>query len=1258
MDSVKFTVNGEQHTVGSDVSSDTMLLDYLRNYLQLRGTKYMCREGGCGACMVTVAKTPGAPHVAINSCLTSVASCHGWDIRTIEGLGNRKDGYHPLQTTMAENNATQCGYCTPGWLMTMHGLIESHPNQLTKLEIEKSVSSNLCRCTGYRPILTALKKFAIDAPKEDRVMNVKDVCCKPSGNCCQSLNNAKEDDWCIVRQDDYNEDKMKKIKLRDGKTWYRPPTLADVAKLLKKSSKSCMMVAGNTAKGVFLIDEYPNVLIDIHHLQELKVHQLDQNLIVGAGHTMTEFMGILKASSSENYFGYLMKLYEHMDLVAHIPLRNVGTIAGNLMIKHAHNVFQSDIYLILYTVGAQLTIMDHNEVKEIVTMPDFLKLNMKGKIIVNVLLPPLTSAYKLFTYKLMPRAQSCHAIVNFGFLCKLNDSNVVEECRIIYGALSEKFERAVSTERYLQGRDLFTNETLQGALRVLEGEMIVEDHPPEPSVEYRRYVAKALFYKALLTLCPKISSRFESAIIDLHHSRPESSGKQTFTTDSSLWPFNKPIPKLEATIQCAGEAKYTDDIPSFHNEVFAAFVLSTVGKGTIIKMDPSEALAMDGVLDFLTFKDIPGQNSFTPTDSGVTPVNEEVLCEGTVKYYSQPIGIIVAESQSVADRASKRVKVKYSNVSTPVTDINIAKDDSTRNTLFVAVDATNPGTDTVYKTITGSNILHGQYHFPMETMVCVAKPIEEGLEVHMASQWLDGPHTMISRALNIDQNKIDLHIRRVGGSYGLKITRSIQGAVACSVVAHKMNRPCRLVQPLITNMKAFGKRMPNVNVYKVAVNKSGVIQYLNNTNYTDNGSKINEPVIAYGFDVYHNVYDVSKINFKAYNTVTDTPKNTFCRSPGTLEAIANIENIMERISYEVSLDPLTVRLNNINKSKYGEIVEFIEDLKSSSEYVSRKAAVDSFNTQNRWKKRGLRYSLCRWPPVGGLYNDVNLAVYHSDASVVITHGGIEMGQGINTKIAQVAAYLLKIPLEKIEIKGNNTIISPNSFVTGGSVSTDAIIIGLRRCIEQLQSRLEPIKATLTDPTWSQLITAAYAANVDLQVHGFVKPTDAQSYEIFGVVCGEVEVDVLTGEYEVLRVDILQDVGISISPEIDIGQIEGAFVMGLGYWTCEKLAYNAETGALLTDRSWDYHLPEARDIPQQFNITCANLSSNDLILGSKGVGEPPSCLAVVVPFALREAIVHARQESGIPTTEWFDVVGPFSTEKVCMAMKTNTEDFKF
>ncbi|KAJ8719327.1 hypothetical protein PYW08_011502 [Mythimna loreyi] len=1256
-DEIKLTINGVEHTVSHDVCSDTMLLDYLRNYLQLRGTKYMCREGGCGACIVTAAKNPGGPHQAINSCLTSIASCHGWDIRTIEGLGNRKDGYHTLQTTLAENNATQCGYCTPGWVMTMHGLMESHPNRLTMLEIEKSVSSNLCRCTGYRPILDALKKFAIDAPKENRIMNVKNMkTCKSAGNCCQSTINAKEDGWCMVRDDDVNAEKMMTIELKDGKTWYRPKTLTDVLQILKENSESYMLVAGNTSKGVYPISGYPKVLIDVHHLQELKSNDFDGNLIVGAGLTMTEFMEVLKTTAEQENFTYLKKMYEHMELVAHIPLRNVASIAGNLMIKHTNNVFQSDMYLLLDTVGAQLTIVDYNGVKEVVTMEYFLNIDMKGKLILNVILPPLEEGYQLYTYKLMSRAQSVHAIVNFGFLVKLSTTNAVEDSRIMYGALSHKFHRAVSTERYLCEKHLFTNETLQGALRVLEGEMYVEAHPPEPSVDYRRFAAKALFFKAILALCPNPGRRFASAAVDIHHARPCSSAKQVFTTDASLWPMNQPIPKLEATIQCAGEAPYTDDIPSFHNEVFAAFVLSTVPKGTIVKMDPSEALALPGVIAYYTAKDIPGLNSFTPADFGFTSMNEEVLCEGTVKHHSQPIGVIVAETQNLADKASKLVKVQYTNVTKPVTDIKLAKEDSTRNTLFFSKDATSSGTD-VQKILTGSNVLYGQYHFPMETMVTVAKPTEAGLEVHLSTQWLDGPQVMISRALKMNQNKIDVHICRVGGSYGLKMTRCIQNAVACSLVAHKLNRPCRFIQPLTTNLKSFGKRMPSVSEYEVGVNKSAEIQYVNTTIYTDHGCRVNDPGPVFGLDVYFNVYDVTKFNYKSYNTITDTPGNTVCRAPGTLEGIANVENIMERISYELCMDPSTVRLANLNKTKYGEMLEIFDTLKSSSDYTNRRAEVDRFNAENRWTKRGLRWTWCNWPPILPVYYDLNMSVYHADASVVIVHGGVEMGQGINTKIAQVAAYLLGIPLDKIEIKPNNTIIEPNTYASGGSVTTESCIIALRKAIEELQERLAPVKATMTNPTWSQLITAAYAANVDLQVHGFVSPNDQQLYDIYSAALCEVELDVLTGQYEIRRVDIVQEVGKSINPEIDIGQIEGAFIMGVGYWTSEKLVMDHETGAMLTDRSWDYHLQQARDIPQTFNVTFRNSHSNDRILGSKGLGEPPVCLAVVVPFAIREAIVAARKECGIPSTEWFDIDGPFSTEEVCMAMKTNTKDFK-
>ncbi|CAB3227920.1 unnamed protein product [Arctia plantaginis] len=676
-----------------------------------------------------------------------------------------------------------------------------------------------------------------------------------------------------------------------------------------------------------------SLLIDISHLQELKTNVLDQNFVVGAGFTLTEFLSILKANSTLEYFNYFEKLHEHISLVAHIPVRNVGTIAGNLMIKHKYNVFQSDIFLLLETVGAQLNIINCYGQVETHTMQSFLRVNMNQKVILNVLLPPLSNEYKLITFKIMPRAQSVHAIVNAGFLYEIDkQTQIVKQARIVYGALSPNFIRACATESFLVGKQLFTNQTLQAALGVLDGELIVEENPPEPSVAYRKQLAKALFYKALLTISPPTvrTSRFKSATIKLHESRGVSDGRQFLTTDPTKWPLTQPIQKVEGLYQSAGEAIYTDDMPKFPNEVFGAFVLSTVATGTIVNIDATNAMTLKGVVAFYTAKDIPGLNSFTPADS-----------------------------LHIADRATKLVKVKYSNVKKPVLDVKRAKEDSTRNTLFFSSDATNRGTD-VHKVITGNTTAYGQYHFTMETLVTVAKPTEEGLEVHSATQWLDGSHVMISRALGIDQNRIDMHLRRIGGAYGMKISRSIQSAVACSLVCLKLNRPCRFIQPLTTNMQAVGKRLPFSNDYEVAVNKSGVIQYINETMYEDNGYKRNEILSTLGTGVYNNCYDATKFNYKVFDTITETAKNSWCRAPGTLEAIAACEYIMERIAYELSLDPIAVRLANLDTEKYNVILEMIQQFKIDAEYDTRRAAVDSFNTENRWKKRGLRFSFARW----------------------------------------------------------------------------------------------------------------------------------------------------------------------------------------------------------------------------------------------------------------------------------------------------------
>ncbi|KAI8431856.1 hypothetical protein MSG28_004418 [Choristoneura fumiferana] len=1167
--------NSGFRVVGREVSSDVTLLDYLRVGSELRGSKYMCREGGCGACVVAAARA-GDALVAVNSCLVSVTSCEGWEVSTIEGVGSRHAGYHPLQKTLAKHNGTQCGYCSPGWVMTMYSLLQGK-KKLTMLEIEQSLAGNICRCTGYRPILDAFKTFASDAPKPNSLQDIEDLnICKKNGKACHKVKSGS--DWCIVEEQDIKAPQNLEIELKDGKSWFKVNIINDLFKVLQgKGDDSYMLVAGNTAKGVYPIDEYPRILIDISSVDELKGYKIDQNLILGAGSTLTETIDIFESvASSEDYFWYLENLREHLFLVAHPSVRNLGSIAGNLMTKHQHNDFQSDIFVLFETVGAFLTILDHSGNRTTVTPEEFLKIDMRSKIILNILLPPLGRDYKFVSFKIMHRAQNSRAIVNVGFLYKLSDSNNVIEARIVYGGLSAKFVHAEKTETFLVGKKLFTNKNLQAAIKVMEQELVVEANPPEPS--------------GLLSLCPKsiVTPRLASGGITLSKTRPVSKAHQQYTTYPALYPLNKPTEKVEAL--CAGEAPYTEDLPSFHREVFA--------------------------------KDIPGDNSFTPVGGFAFLADEELFCNAQVKYNGQVVGIIAAETRHLAEIAAKLVHVKYKNVRKPVIDIKEAKKDPNRTKIAKEINGGSKGKD-LFKIIKGQQTIYSQYHLCMETLVCVTKPTEEGMEVHSATQYMDGVQVMISRALKIPQHKIDVYTRRVGGSYGEKISRGIQVAVACALVTQKLDRPCRILLPLTTHMKAVGKRLPCCTDYEAAVDISGKVQYCIEKQYMDNGYVVDEPLFLATLDVYNNCYDKLRWSYRVYSVTTDTASNTWCRSPGSLEAIAAVEFIMERIAYELSLDPLEVRLRNLDLLYSSELREMVQRVKNEAQYADRRVSVDKYNQENRWKKRGLRFCLLRWQPFSPIYLDVTMSVYNDDGTVAITHGGIEMGQGINTKAVQIAAFYLGIPAEKIQIKGNNTVIAPNGLISGGSITSTNIGVGIRRCCEQLLLRLAPFKAALLNASWETIVKAAYTAGIDLQTHGFVSYLDLQKADVFGVTLAEVEVDVLTGEWEVLRVDILEDAGLSTSPDIDVGQ---------------HLVYNPESGELLTDRTWTYHVPQARDIPQDFRVYFRNNSYSDpRVLGAKAIGEPPLCMSVAVPFAMREAIVAARLDAGLPADQWFQIV---------------------
>lgn len=257
---------------------------------------------------------------------------------------------------------------------------------------------------------------------------------------------------------------------------------------------------------------------------------------------------------------------------------------------------------------------------------------------------------------------------------------------------------------------------------------------------------------------------------------------------------------------------------------------------------------------------------------------------------------------------------------------------------------------------------------------------------------------------------------------------------------------------------------------------------------------------------------------------------------GSVEAISATEMIMDRIAYEMGIDPLAVRLNNLDKEKLKGLVQMFETLKNNSDYSNRRCAVDKFNTQNRWRKRGLRFMLMRYEGNIPFIMHVILSVYHADGSVAITHGGVELGQGINTKAAQACAYFLNIPVDKIKIKTNSTTSCPNNYSTAASITTQNVVLGVQRCCEKLLQRLQQLKTEMNDPNWEQLIAEAYKLGINLQTNSYISFDDLVNYDIYGVTLAEVEVDILTGQSEILRVDLLEDVGRSLNPLVDVGQV--------------------------------------------------------------------------------------------------------------------------
>jgi len=1268
-------INGKTYNVVDSLPGDITLNEFIRNFAHLKGTKFMCQEGGCGACVVSVKSkhpdTGATLNYAVNSCLVPLMMCKDWEVTTVEGLGgkNHDHGYHDIQARLAKGNGSQCGYCSVGMVMNMYSLLKDKP-ELSMMEIENSFGGNLCRCTGYRPILDSFKSFAKDAPKElvrkcadiEDLLNICPVKKKPcaSNGHCNGVSCPLDDTEVVQIQT------SSRVSLQDGTSWYHVTDKREIFEILDMCEENnYMLVGGNTAHGVYRIKSPLKHYISLHSMGPLHtIVEAGGTIVLGANNSLTATMRYFydKSSQEPRMFSYLKQLADHIDLIANVPVRNTGTLAGNLSIKHQHREFPSDLFLILETVGATIVVEDSMEEETTMSPQEYLDFDMTKKLMTKIIMPSIDSTqYVVRTFKIMPRAQNAHAYVNAGFKFKVDKKDkyrVIEKPNIVFGGISPGFVHASSAENVVVGQQLLSPNAVKAVVTKLKTELKADHQKPDASPEYRQGLACSLFYKFVLGLSPEnVDARLRSGGEILI--RPLSSGHQEIATDKSIYPVSKPITKLEALAQCAGEAEYVNDIPNLPGGLYGAFVVSTVGPADNFHLDFSEAMKMPGVVAYQTAKDVPGRNSILyPVGFGGV-VNEPIYADKHIPYAGACLAGVFATSHAQALKAASKVKVTYEGVKKPEIDLKkvVASKDGGRIYKAAGKKADSVKTNVKHK-VKGEFFFPQQYHFTMETQSCVAVPAEDGIDVFPATQCPTQVHNAIAEALNIPRNSVNLKIRRCGGGYGSKLGKSGTAAVPCAVAAYTLQKPVHLVMSIESNMAIVGKRAAAIFYYEAGVDDDGLIQYLNVDYYQDDGWNKNDSIAGGTMAHFNSIYDTSSWTINGYGVKTDLPSMTWCRAPGTTEALGAVESIMEHIAVVVNKDPVSVKM--INKRPDDISLPFpamVDHIKSTSDYDKRVKAIDDFNKTNRWKKRGIAlvpmdYLLYYF----GNYHAM-VTVYGADGSVSVTHGCVEIGQGLNTKVAQVVAYVLGIDVELVSVKPTRNLTAPNDSPTGGSSGSECAAYAAKKACEQLNKRLEPVRKANPNASWKELVAKAMGQKVDLNSsYMFTTNDDPKNYSIFGAAVVEVELDILTGQHLILRADVLEDCGISLSPEVDLGQIEGAFVMGLGLYTSEELVYQEDTGRLLTDRTWNYKVPGAKDIPIDFRVEMRKDAPNPIgVLKSKATGEPPLNMSIVAVFAIRRALEAARRDAGIQDT-YFNIELPLTAEKIWMYSATSPDQF--
>ncbi|MDR5885657.1 xanthine dehydrogenase molybdopterin binding subunit [Vreelandella janggokensis] len=719
-----------------------------------------------------------------------------------------------------------------------------------------------------------------------------------------------------------------------------------------------------------------------------------------------------------------------------------------------------------------------------------------------------------------------------------------------------------------------------------------------------------------------------------------------------------------------GKAAYIDDIKTPADALHVALGLSPVAHGTLTKLNLEGVRQAPGVIDVITFDDVPGHTDIGPVFPG-----DPIFVDREISYAGQCLFAVAATTLLAARRAVKLAKLDIDEQPASLDPVAATeREEFVRPTHVQERGDWQATLEQASQHIEGELFIGGQEHFYLEGQACIVLPSEdEGVIVHTSNQHPSETQKLVAEVLGIPFHAVTVEVRRMGGGFGGKETQASPWACMAALFARRTGKAIRLRLPRSEDTRATGKRHPFHNRYQLAIDHQGVIEGGEITVIGDCGYSpdLSDAIVDRAMFHADNAYSLGNARVTGHRAKTHTASNTAFRGFGGPQGMMIIEAAMDDIARRIGEDPLTIRKRNFYRqgrdiTHYGQQVDqiqllhtLVDTLEHSSDYWSRRKAITSFNAASPIIKKGLALTPVKFG-ISFTAQHLNqagaLLHVYTDGSIMINHGGTEMGQGLHTKICQVVARELGLDLDSVRISATRTDKVPNTSPTAASSGADLNGMAARDAASKLRERLFDFAAEhysegldregmrLEDGmliagigeserriAWGELVQTAYLNRISLSEKGFYATpliyynrADGQGrpfyYYAFGAAVGEVSVDTLTGEYQVERVDILHDVGDSLNPAIDMGQVEGGFIQGMGWLTSEELKWN-DKGMLITDGPATYKIPTFGDLPPIFNVELLEGHPNSMasLYRSKAVGEPPFMLGICVWSALRDAL---------------------------------------